>query len=54
VLPKIKDADIVQAQDVVRMFVGEDDSVQPSDSGAQSLLPKVGRGIDHYHPPVVL
>ena len=54
VLPEVKDADIIQSEDVVGVLVGEDDGVQPSHPGAQGLLAKVGRGIDDDRPSVVL
>src|SRR5215472_3175052 len=54
VLPEIKDADIVQPQDVVGVVVRKDYGVQPLHPGAQSLLAKVGCGVDYYHPSVEL
>jgi hypothetical protein len=44
--PKREQAEIVQAMNVVRMFMGKDDCVDMPDSLAKQLMAKVRRGVD--------
>ena len=39
-------ADVVEAEDVVGVAVGEEDGVEFGDAGAEGLVAEVGRGID--------
>ena len=43
---KREQAEIVQAMNVVRMFMGKDDCVDMPDSLAKQLMAKVRRGVD--------
>lgn len=45
-LPEIKGADIVEAEDVVGVAVSEENGVEFGDAGAEGLVAEVGGGVD--------
>jgi hypothetical protein len=49
--PKREQAEIVQAMNVVRMFMGEDDCINMPDPFANQLMAEVGRGVDQQIAP---
>jgi len=50
-LPNIKWTNIVEAQDVIRVAVGQQNGVETIEAHAQSLLAKIWRGVDHHVLP---
>ncbi len=47
-LTDVEGANVVEAEDVVGVGVGEQNGVEAIEANTQCLLAKVGRGVDHY------
>jgi hypothetical protein len=53
-LPEIENTHVVEAQNVIGVGVREHDGIEAGQTFAQSLTPKVRRGVDDHHSPIIL